>query len=60
MTENSAIRHKIKNYRGRHLNRLAAEQTSPTMSLVYMDLLNSCRRMLDYAFNIAEVLSGEK
>jgi hypothetical protein len=25
-----------------------------------MDLLNSCRRMLDYAFNIAEVLSGEK
>jgi phosphate:Na+ symporter len=60
LTENSAIRHKIKNFRGSHLNRLAAEETGPTMSLVYMDLLNSYRRMLDHAFNIAEVLSGEK
>ena len=60
MTEDSAIRYKIKNFRGRHLNRLAAEEASPTMSLVYMDLLNSYRRMLDHAFNIAEVLSGEK
>ena len=60
MTENSMIRHKIKNFRGSHLNRLAAEEASPTMSLVYMDLLNSYRRMLDHAFNIAEVLSGEK
>jgi phosphate:Na+ symporter len=60
LTENSAIRHKIKNFRVSHLNRLAAEEASPTMSLVYMDLLNSYRRMLDHAFNIAEVLSGEK
>ncbi len=60
MTDNSAIRHKIKNFRSSHLNRLAAEQVSPSMSLVYMDLLNSYRRMLDHAFNIAEVLSGEK
>ena len=60
MTENSAIRRKIKNFRSSHLNRLAAEQTSPMMSLAYMDLLNSYRRILDHAFNIAEVLSGEK
>ncbi len=60
MTYNSAIRHQIKNFRGRHLNRLAAEQTSPTMSLIYMDLLNSYRRKLDHAFNITEVLTGEK
>lgn len=60
MTENSAIRRKIKTFRSSHLNRLAAEQTSPLMSLVYMDLLNSYRRMLDHLFNIAEVLSGEK
>jgi len=60
MTDSSAIRYKIKNFRGSHLNRLASEQTSPAMSLIYMDLLNSYRRMLDHAFNIAEVLSGEK
>lgn len=59
-TESQAIRHKIKNYRGRHLNRLAAVQTSPMMSLIYMDLLNSYRRMLDHAFNIAEVIAGGK
>jgi len=60
MTENSAIRHKIKYFRVNHLNRLAAEQTSPMMSLIYMDLLNTYRRMLDHAFNITEVISGEK
>jgi phosphate:Na+ symporter len=60
MTENSVIRRKIKNFRSSHLNRLAAEQTSPILSLAYMDLLNSYRRMLDHAFNIAEVLSGGK
>ena len=60
MTENSAIRRKIKNFRSSHLNRLAAEETSPMMSLAYMDLLNSYRRILDHSFNIAEVLSGEK
>jgi len=59
-TENSSIRHKIKNYRGKHLNRLAAMQTSPMMSLIYMDLLNTYRRMLDHAFNIAEVIAGGK
>jgi phosphate:Na+ symporter len=60
MTESSAIRRKIKKFRSIHLNRLADEQISPMMSLVYMDLLNSYRRMLDHAFNIAEVLSGVK
>ncbi len=60
ISENSAIRHKIKNYRANHLNRLADEKVSPMVSLIYMDLLNSYRRMLDHALNIAEVLSGEK
>jgi phosphate:Na+ symporter len=60
MTQSSAIRRKIKNFRSSHLNRLAANQTSPLMSLVYMDLLNSYRRMLDHSFNIAEVLAGGK
>jgi len=60
ISENSTIRYKIKNYRGSHLNRLADEQVSPMMSLIYMDLLNSYRRILDHALNIAEVLSGGK
>ena len=60
ISENSAIRRKIKKFRTSHLNRLANDQTSPMMSLAYMDLLNTYRRMLDHAFNIAEVLSGEK
>jgi phosphate:Na+ symporter len=60
LTENSVMRRKIKSFRSSHLNRLGAEQTSPILSLGYMDLLNSYRRMLDHAFNIAEVLSGGK
>jgi phosphate:Na+ symporter len=60
MSENSTIRRKIKKFRTSHLNRLASEQTSPLMSLGYMDLLNTYRRMLDHTLNIAEVLCGEK
>jgi Na+/phosphate symporter len=59
-TESQALRRKMKNFRGKHMNRLAAMQTSPMMSLIYMDLLNSYRRMLDHAFNIAEVVAGGK
>ena len=60
ISERLAIRRKVKKFRSSHLNRLAAEQSSPMMSLIFMDLLNSYQRMLDHAFNIAEVLCGEK
>jgi hypothetical protein len=30
------------------------------MSLVYTDMLTAFRRMRDHAYNIAEVLGGEK
>jgi phosphate:Na+ symporter len=60
ISENSAIRRKIKTYRNSHFNRLASDQISPMMDLIYMDLLNMYRRMLDHALNIAEVISGEK
>jgi phosphate:Na+ symporter len=59
-SERLAIRRKVKKFRSSHLNRLAGTQSSPMMSLVFMDLLNSYQRMLDHAFNIAEVLCGEK
>jgi phosphate:Na+ symporter len=60
ISERLAIRRRVKKFRSSHLNRLANEQSSPMMSLVFMDLLNSYQRMLDHAFNIAEVLCGEK
>jgi phosphate:Na+ symporter len=60
MSDRLALRRKVKKFRSSHLNRLANEQSSPMTSLVFMDLLNSYQRMLDHAFNIAEVLCGEK
>jgi phosphate:Na+ symporter len=60
LTQHKSITHKVKQFRTEHLNRLAAEQTTPMMSIIYMDLLNSFRRMRDHILNIAEVLAGEK
>lgn len=50
----------IKDYRQRHLDRLADGKVSPLSSLVYTDMLNSYRRMKDHTLNIAEVAAGEK
>ena len=60
ITNSRALRRKLKDFRNNHLNRLAAEQTTPQMSLIYMDLINTYRRIIDHAFNITEVLAGEK
>jgi len=43
-----------------HLLRLTESQTPPLNSLVFTDMLNNYRRMKDHAFNIAEVIGGEK
>jgi phosphate:Na+ symporter len=50
----------MKDYRQRHLIRLAEGKVSPLSSLVYTDLLNYYRRIKDHALNIAEVVAGEK
>jgi phosphate:Na+ symporter len=50
----------MKDYRQRHLDRLAVGKVTPLSSLVYTDLLNSYRRMKDHTLNIAEVAAGEK
>jgi len=50
----------MKDFRGRHLERLAAGETSPLLSLVVPDMLSAYRRINDHALNIAEVLAGEK
>lgn len=50
----------MKDYRQRHLDRLAAGKVTALSSLVYTDMLNSYRRMKDHTLNIAEVAAGEK
>ena len=54
------IRHLIKDYRSNHMNRLADEQTSPMVSLIYMDMLSVYRNIKNHSLNIAEALAGEK
>lgn len=60
LSSGRTLKFKIKTIRSSHLNRLAAEQTTALMSLVFMDLLNAYRRLKDHALNIAEVIAGEK
>jgi len=55
-----AITHFVKEYRGKHLERVGTEHTSPLKSLIFTDMLNSYRRIKDHALNIAEALTGEK
>ena len=50
----------MKQIRKRHLQRLSDETVTPLKSLIYLDLLNNYRRMKDHAFNVAEVIAGEK
>ncbi len=50
----------MKQIRKRHLQRLSDNKITPFKSLIYLDLLNQYRRMKDHAYNVAEVLAGEK
>ena len=59
-TQSEAITHYIKECRTKHLQRVGTEHTSPFMSLIFADILNSYRRIKDHSLNIAEALAGEK
>jgi phosphate:Na+ symporter len=59
-TDSDAITHQMKAARRQHLVRLSEIKSSPLHSLVYTDMLNNYRRMKDHAYNIAEVVAGEK
>ena len=59
-SDSEQITHQMKESRSHHLQRLAESKTSPLNSLVFTDMLNNYRRMKDHAFNIAEVIAGEK
>jgi phosphate:Na+ symporter len=50
----------MKDFRTSHLERVGTGTTTPLKSLIFTDMLNSYRRIKDHAFNIAEVLAGEK
>ncbi|HML73491.1 MAG TPA: Na/Pi cotransporter family protein [Anaerohalosphaeraceae bacterium] len=59
-TKGTAITVTMKECRGRHLVRVGDGIASPLKSLIFTDMLTSYRRIKDHAFNIAEVLAGEK
>jgi phosphate:Na+ symporter len=59
-TDGEQITRLMKQIRKKHLQRLSDEKVNPLMSVIYMDTLNHYRRMKDHAFNIAEVVAGEK
>ncbi len=50
----------MKKYRTAHLERVGTGTTTPLKSLIFSDMLNSYRRIKDHAFNIVEVVAGEK
>jgi phosphate:Na+ symporter len=50
----------MKDFRHEHLETFARQSHNPLMSLVYTDMLTAFRRLRDHAFNVAEVLAGEK
>ena len=42
------------------MDKLAAGEISPAVSVGFMNILNSYTRVRDHAKNIAELISGEK
>jgi len=50
----------MKQYRASHLERVGTGTTTPLKSLIFTDMLNAYRRIKDHAFNIVEVVVGEK
>jgi phosphate:Na+ symporter len=59
-TKGLAITTLMKECRARYLVRVGEGVTNPLMGLIYTDMLTAYRRIKDHAFNIAEVLVGEK
>ena len=59
-TKGLAVTNLMKEGRERHLMRVGDGVVSPLMSLIYTDMLTAYRRIKDHAFNVAEVLVGEK
>ncbi len=58
--EGKSITHHFRELRTKHLKRLEKQKVEPLMSVTYMNMLNSYRRIRDHAMNVAEVITGEK
>ena len=59
-TKGTAVTKYMKECRARHLARVGEGLVTPLKSLIYTDMLTSYRRIKDHAFNVAEVVAGEK
>jgi len=60
MSKGNAVTKFMKECRSKHLIRVGDGKATPLKSLIYTDMLSAFRRIKDHAFNIAEVLAGEK
>lgn len=59
-SEGNAITHRFREMRNNHLQRITTLKTNPLLSISYINMLNSYRRIRDHVLNIAEALAGEK
>lgn len=58
--EGKSITHHFRELRTKHLQRLSGKKVDPLMSVSYMNMLNSYRRIRDHVMNVAEAMLGEK
>ena len=60
ITMGDEITHVMKDYRLRHLDRVARQEISPLKSLVFTDILTAYRKINGHCINIVEAVAGEK
>ena len=56
----NAIVHNFREVRTKHLQNISETKSDPLLSVTYMNMLNSYRRIKDHTENVAEALAGEK
>lgn len=59
-SEGIAITHRFREKRNNHLQRISKTKMDPLLSISYINMLSSYRRIRDHVLNIAEALAGEK
>jgi phosphate:Na+ symporter len=58
--EGNAIVYNFREVRAKHLQNISETKSDPLLSVTYMNMLNSYRRIKDHIENVAEALAGEK
>ena len=56
----NAIVYNFREIRAKHLQNISETKSDPLLSVTYMNMLNSYRRIKDHVENVAEALAGEK